>query len=609
MARTEILPDGRAVLVPDDMTREEALALTGFAEYAAAPPRADETKSDFIDDIQRGIGGLLSGAGSALRDAYEPAGAWLQESGEEIIANNPADYASIEDIRGLRSLAGFGFERLMETAPQLAGAALATVVGTPAAGLAVLGGTTGVTTYGGAREAQRETGETDYLRALAAGVGAGALDMFGVGRVLPGAGKILGEVVEGGLRGAVRTGARIGAEEAGTEVAQTALERFGGLQELASPEAMRDYAFSAVSGALVGAPLGAARAAFEPAPEAAARAAPEAPIVPVIPEAPMIPLGVAPELASAPALRTIEIDRPDETGALQRTAISVLTEPDDRGNIFIRTPEGRVSSVPEPILRRMAGEYTPITPPEPEPAPGLAPEVGVAAAPTLTPGEEPGTFRAAYDVGAPQPVVPGPIASAVPEGPGAISSLPEDVTPQVTPPPPVDVTPEATPVGEPAPEVPAAIAPDVPQPVLPEPALPEPAPPAEIGVVTEAPEAAPPELPEPEPEPEPASKETPEETYVFTRERANEVAGHDPELAKGLIGKTASSGFELVAQRTQSPFYKQLAMRGAGMARAMESAGIRMPIGVTKLQGGMAGLDPLTRREAAASYVGGVTVP
>lgn len=71
MPRLVILPDGRAVYAPDDMSRAQVLAASGFAAPVAvediAPAREDETKSDFIDDMQRSIGSLMSGAGSALR--------------------------------------------------------------------------------------------------------------------------------------------------------------------------------------------------------------------------------------------------------------------------------------------------------------------------------------------------------------------------------------------------------------------------------------------------------------------------------------------------------------------------------------------------------------
>ena len=177
MPRKMLLPDGRVVTVADDATYEDVLRQTGFSAFAdpvavRTTPRESETKSDFIDDMQRSIGSLMSGAGSALRDVNEDAGQWLQGWGNEIVRNNPADYASLDDIKGLGDLAGFAFERTMEFVPQFAGAVGASVFGSPLAGAAVLAAPTAVSTYGEARESQREQGVYDPLRAGLVGAAA-----------------------------------------------------------------------------------------------------------------------------------------------------------------------------------------------------------------------------------------------------------------------------------------------------------------------------------------------------------------------------------------------------------------------------------------------------
>lgn len=576
MARTEILPDGRAVIVPDDMTREEALAITGFSAAPTAPAaRADKQKSDFIDDVQRGAGGLMTGIGSALRDVYEPAGVWLEETGDQIVKNNPADYGSLSDIKGLGDLVGFGIERIAEMAPQLGGAAAASLAGSPLAGLAVMGGTTGVTQYGESRAAQREAGEENKLRAALAAVPAAALDVFGVGRVVPGAGKVLGEVFEGGLRGAAKAAGRVGVEEAGTEVAQQALQRYGGMQELTSPEAIEEYKFSALAGALGGGPLGGVRGYFggaEPAPTGELPPEPEA--APAMPTGPLVPPEAPPGIAEAPALSTLEIPRPNAAGAIENVPLSILSQPDDGGNVWVRGPEGQVSAMPAQLLRRMGASF------EPQPAP-----------------EAPRTFTTTTEING----TPIAVTGEVPPSQPAPEAAPVDVLP-----------PEPAPAAEAAPE-PAA--PPVPAPLpLPEAGAPEEAaaptaplspPPtqpaaAEVGVA--------PPVEEPAPQPEVPQAEKPE-SYTFTKESAEVLASHDPDLAKSLVGKTASSAFDLLAQRTQSPFYRQLALRGAGMAKAMERAGIRMPVGVTRVQGGLEQVTPLTAQEARKPNVGGVTVP
>lgn len=619
MPRLVILPDGRAVYAPDDMSRAQVLAASGFAAPVAvediAPAREDETKSDFIDDMQRSIGSLMSGAGSALRDVNEDAGQWLQGWGNEIVKNNPADYGDLSEIQGLGDLAGFAFERTMEFVPQFAGAVGASVFGSPLAGAAVLAAPTAVSTYGEARESQRQQGVYDPLRAGLVAAAAGGLDVLGVGRMLPGKGALVQEVFEQGLKGAAKQGAKTAGEEALTEVGQTALQRYGGYQDLTSPEAIQEYAFSGLAGGILGGGIGAGRAALAPAPEAAPEAAPLASMGITSPaaEAPraFTPSQAPEEIISAPALSTIEV--PDITGGDQPTKLSVLSTPDETGNIWVRTPEGNVTQVSEVVLRQIGGTYTPAVSVE---------------APAVVPGETPGTFTTTTVING----VPVTTTGLTTEAPAALPiSQPVDITepaPAVASEAPA-ITPEAPEVAAAAPEIEAPVAPqapalDIPEAAAPEPApaaapeMPEVAPPtaAPIGMqvpVAEpapAPEAAPaPEVaPVPEVAPAPAAAPAPEpEQYVFTREKAEQLGSHDPELAKALIGKTVSSGAELAAKRTKSPFYQQLFGRVAGMAQAMESAGFRMPIGITAIPGGQGQVDISTLKAAGQPYTGGVT--
>lgn len=619
MPRLVILPDGRAVYAPDDMSRAQVLAASGFAAPIAvediAPAREDETKSDFIDDMQRSIGSLMSGAGSALRDVNEDAGQWLQGWGNEIVKNNPADYGDLSEIQGLGDLAGFAFERTMEFVPQFAGAVGASVFGSPLAGAAVLAAPTAVSTYGEARESQREQGVYDPLRAGLVAAAAGGLDVLGVGRMLPGKGALVQEVFEQGLKGAAKQGAKTAGEEALTEVGQTALQRYGGYQDLTSPEAIEEYAFSGLAGGILGGGIGAGRAALAPAPEAAPEAAPLASmgITSTAAEAPraFTPSQAPEEIISAPALSTIEV--PDITGGDQPTKLSVLSTPDETGNIWVRTPEGNVTQVSEVVLRQIGGTYTPAV---------------TAEAPAAVPGETPGTFTTTTVInGVPvtttgltsQPLAALPI------------SQPIDITepaPAITPEAPV-ITPEAPEVAAAAPEVAAPLAPQAPALEMPAAAAPEPtpaaapempevAPPAAAPIGMQVPVAEPAPAPEAAPAPEvaPAPKVAPTpaaapapapEQYVFTREKAEEVGSHDPQLAQALIGKTVSGGAEVLAQRTKAEPYRMLANRIAGVARAMEGAGIRMPIGITAIPGGQGQVDISTLKSASAPYTGGVT--
>jgi hypothetical protein len=599
MPRLVVLPDGRTVYAPDDMTRAQVLAASGFAAPAMAEPapRADETKSDFIDDMQRSIGSLMSGAGSALRDVNEDAGKWLQGWGNEIVAANPADYGNLSEVQGLGDLAGFAFERAMEFVPQLAGAAGATIAGSPLAGLAVLAAPTTVSTYGEARESQRQQGIYDPLLAGAAGLGAGALDVLGIGRLVPGKGMLFKEAFEQGLKGAAKEGLKTGAEEAVTEVGQTALQRFGGYQDLTSPEAIQEYAFSGLTGGILGGGLGAGRAALAPPAAATPEGAPLAQmgVTELPPEAPRVftPTQVPEDIASAPALSAIEI--PDIAGGDQPTTLSILSAPDDAGNIWVRTPEGNVTQVSEVVLSQLGGTYVP---------------TATTEAPAF--GEEPGTFTTTTVINGVPATRTGMLATAVPAAP---ISAPIDITE-----PAPQVAPEAPEVASAAPEVMPAATPIEVQPA-PAPAVAEapaavPEPPEALAVAVERPRipelapapmaATPVEVPAPQVTEEPAPTPAPEQ-YVFTREKADEVGSHDPELAKRLIGKTVSGGAEVLAQRTPSPFYKQLATRVAGVARAMEGAGIRMPIGVTAIPGGQGVASEGTMSAASRPYTGGVT--
>lgn len=557
------------------------------------PARSSGTKSNALEDIGRSLGSLMAGSGSAIKDINEDVGAWLRDWGNEIVASYPADYALVSDIKGIGDLAGFAFERAMEFTPQLG---LAVATRSPLA----LALPTAITTYGEAREAQREAGEYDPLKAAAAATLAGGLDVLGVGRVLLGKGALIKEVFEQGLKGAAKEGLKTGAVEASTEAMQQALQRWGGGQELLSPEAIEEYKFSGLAGAILGGGIGAGRAAMASAPAATPEAGPEVGplaqvgITPITPEAPrpITRISVPEDIASAQPISTIEI--PDITGTGQPTTLSVLSTPDEGGNIWVRMPEGDVTQVSQGVLSQMGGTYVPAVSAEPPvveapSAPQAASVVnGVPATQTgaLTPGVTAAPIGAPIDVTepAPQAVLPtGGEAPTVavpnlpPEQGVAAPSLPEEAPVAIQPPEPADIT---------APAV-----------------IPTPPPAAPIGfqTPTEVPAA-------PAAEPAPAPAPAPEQ-YTFTREKAQEVGSHDPQLAQSLIGKTVSGGAEVLAQRTKSPFYKQLATRVAGVARAMEGAGIRMPIGISGIPGGQGMASEETMKSTSRPYTGGVTSP
>ncbi|MCL4771297.1 MAG: hypothetical protein KJZ76_13265, partial [Burkholderiaceae bacterium] len=136
-----------------------------------------------------------------------------------------------------------------------AGAALGSVVG-PAGAAAggAIGGVAGsllpifTQEYGGIRQEQKESGQEDKARALAAAIPATALERVGMGKALnvlqgvPGgaAGTILKEVGKGALK------------EGATEGAQNVIEQWGAFKDPTKTENLEDTALSAAMGGIGG---------------------------------------------------------------------------------------------------------------------------------------------------------------------------------------------------------------------------------------------------------------------------------------------------------------------------------------------------------------------
>lgn len=648
MAKVYFLPNGKPVTVSDNATEDEILRANGFGGYAApeeAPaPRASTSsgiKSDLYDDVQRGLGGLMAGAGSAIRDIDEGAGQWLQNWGNEIVANNPADYGSVSDIKSIGDVVGFGLERLLEMTPQVGVSAAGALIRVPPP--VTMGATTALTTYGEAREAQREAGEYNPLKAALAAAGAGLLDTVGVAKLIPGS-STLREITEGGFKGITKQAGKTALEEAPTEVAQQALQRFGGGQELLSPEAIEEYKFAGLAGGLVGGGLGGIAGGVAPRFNAPAAEPPvetgaaQAWVVPIAPPPPAprtatqieIPAG----LSEAAPISTIEI--PDITAPEEgaTTTLSILSQPDDAGNVWVRTPDGVVTPMRQTTLALMGAEIpstptpAPITAPEPAIIFGEAPvrpqatpvaQTSIVAPPQPLPIEAPIDVTAPSDIAIPEPVtIPEPTIIAPEPTPVAAAPVVAQPEPTITPIKPVEMS---------APEAPAAAVPTVTTPAI----TPEPAPATPVSPPTPVEITAPavveppvmPSLPEqpvaiPTPQPigEPAPVEAPQampesepapEQYVFTPEKAAEVGSHDPQLAQDLVGTNVPQAATLLAQRTKSPLYKQFATRVAGVSQAMVNAGIRMPVGVTAIPNGAGDTTSWTMKQASKPSTGGVT--
>jgi hypothetical protein len=331
-------------------------------DYDPFAPKKKPT--DFIDDMQRGAGQAIAAVGSALRDVpikdISILGQKAEEYGNKVVQANPADMPSVQEIKSVGDALNFASERVAEIIPQavapLAAAGVATLAGAaaPIAGAASfgVGALSGFgQAYGGIREEQRKQGIEDKARAAAFATPSAALDALGVGRFIPGSKRILGDIIETGLRGIAKTGARVGTEEGVTEVAQTALERAGALKSLTDEEAQAEYLNALAAGAVGGGAIGAGGATVRTV-TGGRPAEVEPPPPPAGEPEPVVPatsFGVPPEAApTGPAAPFVTIE-------------------DDE--VTIEYPDGRYQIIPreEYDEAQRAAAAPPIAEPVPEP--------------------------------------------------------------------------------------------------------------------------------------------------------------------------------------------------------------------------------------------------
>jgi hypothetical protein len=236
----------------------------------------NKSKPGLISDIKRGSGQVISSIGSTLQDiGPKETGEAIEKYGEKIVRRNPSAINTVEEA--IKNPFTTAREAVGEVVPQIGVSALAGLGGRVIGGaLGAFGGPVGVAVgqtiggagaayltnlaqeYGGIRSEQRETGVNDIGRALMTGSAAAALDTaFGAERITN---KVIGkgssilqrEAGTGLLKNVAKQGAIGLAEEAGTEVAQTALERYGAHKELTGAEALNEYGLSAIKGGIGG---------------------------------------------------------------------------------------------------------------------------------------------------------------------------------------------------------------------------------------------------------------------------------------------------------------------------------------------------------------------
>jgi len=153
-----------------------------------------------------------------------------------------------------------------------------------------------------AQEQGRELTGGEKFKAVGASLAAAGLesaaDLFNLGALFRGVKNVAGEPVKAGIKQAVKdyagraavAGGEGALREAGTEAAQTALERFGASKSLNDAEAWRDYIDSAAVGAVGGILFGGAAALNKQKDEATPGAKPTTETKP----GPVIPLGKDP---------------------------------------------------------------------------------------------------------------------------------------------------------------------------------------------------------------------------------------------------------------------------------------------------------------------------
>jgi len=221
---------------------------------------------------------MLTTAATSLEDVTGPNAVTraVHDAGQGIIDRNPAGIRSLRDLVDSPWLAVN--ESVGQFAPQIAAAAVGGVAGAKAgaalggvagpAGAAAGGAIGGVAggllpiftqEYGGIRQEQKESGQEDKGRALAAAIPATALERVGMGKAL----QVL-KGVPGGAAGTVLKEAGKGVlKEGATEGAQNVIEQWGAFKDPTTGENLEDTALAAAMGGIGGGVMGGASGAVD----------------------------------------------------------------------------------------------------------------------------------------------------------------------------------------------------------------------------------------------------------------------------------------------------------------------------------------------------------
>lgn len=294
-----------------------------WAAYGGADAPAEP---GLIPTVKRTGGQMLTTAATSIEDVTGPNAVTkaMQETGQGNIDRNPAGITKLSDVVEKPWLAVK--ESVGQFAPQIGAAAAGGFAGARVGGAlgslagpggaaagAALGGVAGslvpifTQEYGGIRQEQKEAGQEDKARALAAAVPATALERVGMGKALNvlkgvpiGAGSVLKEAGKGVLK------------EGATEGAQNVIEQVGAFKDPTDAENLEDTALSAVMGGIGGGVMGAGAGAIDVARQRDQQAASTTP-EPAQPSAPTTtPEAAAPLALPAPDPGVIEVS-PDGT--------------------------------------------------------------------------------------------------------------------------------------------------------------------------------------------------------------------------------------------------------------------------------------------------------
>lgn len=300
-SRIVTLPSGLRINVPASMTDAQVMARARY-EGLLKPEDEGWLKSHF----KAGLGATeATGAGIASLFGEGPEQSAtvkrFKEEGEQLSGQYPSlsDVVGVAKSSGLAKAlsnvpeaAGYDIARML---PELGLTAAAAAAAPEVAGLSVLAPTAVSTLGHTGRFLNEQQARIDYLKqhpeevtspddltlrrgqALGAAVPAGLLDTALLGRISPfkGAaqtteGQLMKEAagktgLAAGAKRAVTSMLGTGAQEAGTEVAQEALQRAQAREAMTSPEAYEAYLSSGLSGGVLGGGLGTPRAVLRDA--------------------------------------------------------------------------------------------------------------------------------------------------------------------------------------------------------------------------------------------------------------------------------------------------------------------------------------------------------